>query len=648
MDQENSLLKPLQLGKFTLKNRIVFGPHRTNRVKNNCISDWNLNFYHDIAKGGAALIVVEAGCVLPFDYPYEKAINVWAEGSAEGYRKAADLVHRYDALMVAQLTHFGGQGSSSVSYRELWAPSPVPEVNTGEVPKVMEEEDIEQVIAGFASSAEKVCAAGLDGVEINAGQFSLLRQFLSPLTNFRTDSYGGSMENRARFCVETLRRVRQKIGSDSILGLRLCGDEYAPWGGLTPEQAAEIARYLVECGSIDYVTVEVGSIFSSHMTMASMRVPENYAVGPAMTLKNEINIPVCAAGSNVSTAQAVNILRDGLDMVEMTRALIADPLLPLKYSRGLDQEIKPCILCNQGCFTHSGMNPPLLCDINPAIGYGKSVEDKVSPEYSKKVYVIGGGPAGLEAAAVAAARGHKVILFEKHNLPGGRLRIAAKIQGNSHFQQGVDYLFQNARKQGVEFQMNSEFSLESLAEAAPDVIILATGSNPSPAPFAIDPDAVVIYPEEVLEGSAEVSGNVLVVDLQGSWPAIGSALSLVNKGCSLQIVSPDYFICSQLAANGEFVGLYQTAFGQGIKFIPQTEVVRIRKNSVEVKDKFSKESRVLSDIDYVVLAAPNYPNNKMYQSLQGRGIEIWTAGDCVAPRNYGSAVREGFQTGISI
>lgn len=652
MDKGSTLLSPLKLGRHKLKNRIVFGPHRTNRAECNSFSDWHIEYYRERARGGVGLIVTEGGCVLPFANSYEKALNVWAKGTIEGYKRIGQAVHENGSLVVAQLNHYGCQSNSGIGDRELWAPSPIPELNSGEVPKVMEEEDIEEVIAGFASSAEKISSVGLDGVEINIGQYSLLRQFLSPLTNLRTDKFGGVLENRARISIETLSRVRQKLGSELLLGVRLCGDEYAPWAGLTPEHCGEVARYLCEHPDtyIDYITVEVGSIFSVNMTMASMRHPEDYALNPARIIQKEVSVPVCATGSIVRPDLAESIVGEGIALVDMTRALIADPQLPIKYSNKLKEKIRPCILCNQGCFTHSATNPPLSCAMNPQIEFeGCYPKPKKVRQFDKKnIFVIGGGPAGLGTAAAAAERGHRVALFEKLSVPGGRLRLAAKLPGNQGFARGIDYLCQIARDHGVEFRLNCEFSQTILDEEVPDAIVLATGSKPSPVSLKRDPEAVVFRPEIVLEDPTKISGNVLIIDMEGSWPAIGTASLLVNRVSSIQIVSPDFFVCSQLAANGEFVRLYQEACQKGIKFMPQTEVTEIRKNSIEVIDKFSKQKEIIDNIDVVILASPNYPQNDLYKKLLGQGIEIWTAGDCVAPRSFAAAVREGFQIGTRI
>ena len=643
------LFDPLKIGKYTLKNRIVLGPHRTNFSVDHVPGNRHLQYYQRRAIGGTGMIVLEGASVHPSDFPYERAIFAFDDKVTVGYRRIAEALHAHSCLVLAQLTHCGGQADSTLSQTEVWAPSPVPEVNSGEIPKTMEKEDIEDVIEGFASAALRMQAAGLNGVEINAGQFSLLRQFLSPLTNFRTDEYGGSMENRARVCLDVLHKVREEAGPAFIIGLRLCGDEYAPWGGLTPEQSRDIATYLCRDGLVDYLTVEVGSIYSVHMTMASMRHHEDYAVEPARIISGAVKVPVCATGSILSVEMAERLVQGGMELVEMTRALIADPMLPSKEKENRDVEIRPCILCNQDCYVYSGMNPILSCAVNPCAGYEEESCVEIEPtNRPKNVIVVGGGPGGLQAAVNAAERGHQVILYEREEAVGGRIRLLAKIPGCARFQIIIDYLLRRAQSLGVEFYLGCEVNERDIKDAGPDAVIVASGRKWAPIPFEVERNVLILRPEEILKGNANVGHNALVVDLEGAWQAIGASLLLAERVDTVQIITPEMFVSSELAKNGEFVNWYQQAFQKGIGFIPQTELARVGRSTVEVVDKFSRESRTLTGIDTVVLAAPGLPEQRLYKSLLGKGFEIWAVGDCVAPRNLSAAIREGHQVGCRI
>jgi len=454
------------------------------------------------------------------------------------------------------------------------------------------------------------------------------------------------MKNRARICLEVLRRVREEVGQAFIVGLRVCGDEYAPWGGLRPEDSRDIVTYLLQDGLVDYLTVEVGSLYSVHMTMASMRHPEDYAIAAARTISESVKIPVCATGSIASVELAERIVQEGLEMVEMTRALIADPILPNNAQKAMGGQVTPCILCNQDCYVYSGMNPVLSCSVNPCAGYEEEDYAEMKPtRRPKRVVVVGGGPGGLQSAVKAAERGHQVILYERREAVGGKISLLAKIPGCARFQMIIDYLFKEAQRLGVEFHLGYRVSEDDITGACPDAVIVAAGRKWAPVPFEVEPNMSVFRTEEVLEGTADIGRNVLIIDLEGAWQAVGVALTLSERADSIQIITPEMFVSSELAKNGEFVNWYQQAFQKGINFIPQTEVVRADRSGIEVVDKFMREPRTLTGIDTIVLADSGLPEQYLYKSLVGKDIEIWAVGDCVAPRNLSAAIREGYQVG---
>lgn len=648
MKQAGKILSEIKIGGKTAKNRIVFGPHRTNFAEAHKPGEAHVRYYERRAQGGAGVIVVEGAVVHPSDYPYERAVFGFSDDVIPAYRRIAAAVHKYGSIVLAQLNHFGGQADSSLSRTEIWAPSAVPEVNSGEISKSMEKEDIREVLKGFVTATYRMKESGIDGVEINAGQLSLLRQFLSPLSNFRTDEYGGDITGRARFTKEVLENVRRAAGCDFIVGLRLCGDEYAPWGGLTPDDCRQIGAYLCENGWVDYLAVEVGGPYSVHMTRASMRYPEDYAAPPAEAMASAVDIPVCATGSISSVTTAERVLNAGIELVDMTRALIADPSFGVKIKSDLVDDIRPCILCNQDCYVFSGMNPVLKCAVNPEVGKeGNISRAKILGSKLKRVVVVGAGPGGLQAAVTAAERGHEVIVYEREEKPGGRVNLLSKIEGCGRYAEIIKHLERRALRSGVEIKLGQYADADKITKLYPDVVVVAEGRKLPPVPFTVEEGAEIRWPEDILAGG-ESAGNVLVIDLEGAWQAVGVGLALCDGNRKVQIVTPDLFVSSQLSKNGEFINWYQQAFQKGIEFIPQTQVTRVKGKAVDLVDKYSREAWTLTGIDTFVPAAPGYPNYRLYDALTGNGFEVLAVGDCVAPRNISAAIREGYQAGSTI
>ncbi len=370
----------------------------------------------DAPRGGCGTIVVEGASVHESDWPYERA--PLAARAEPGWAAIVAACRPHGALVLASLDHAGGQGSSAYSQAPLWAPSRVPEVASREVPKWMEPEDIAAVIDGFGAAAQRAVAAGCDGVEINAGQHSLIRQFLSGLTNHRDDEWGA---DRSHFARSVIGAVRRAIGPDVVVGLRLSCDELAPWAGITPEMAPGIAAELVDVG-VDHLVVTRGSIFSIEQTRPDFHQPPGFNADLAAAVKLEVDVPVFVQGSIVDVSQAETMTCDG---VEMTRAQIADPDLVAKVRAGEPERVRPCTRCNQTCQVRDARNPLVTCIGEPTSG--RETED---PDWyavartPRDVSIVGGGPAGLEAARVASTRGHRVVLIERQAQLGGMAAVA--------------------------------------------------------------------------------------------------------------------------------------------------------------------------------------------------------------------------------
>ncbi len=647
------LFQSLTIGSHEMRNRLIFGSHTTNLAHQNVLSQRHADYYAARAEGGAGMIVLEEHIVHPSDLPYEYALLGYLSATQATITNIAQRIHAHDALAIVQLTHNGQQSTSDHHQHEMWAPSPVPDVSSREVPKEMELADIRAVVAGFAQVAHTVAQAGADGVELQISDRSLLRQFLSPLTNQRGDNYGGSLENRLRIVYETLEAVKAALGSTSILGIRFCADELAPWAGLTPEQSLEIAKLLTATKQVDYMTITMGSILSTHMFpfQASMHVAPGYAVHLTQSIKAAVTIPVFAAGRIMNATQAEHILaEEQADGIEMIRPLIADANLPRLSQLGIDERVRPCIACNQGCQVRSTMNVTIGCNVNPNVLTAQPLPITTRPTRgSQKVCIVGGGPAGMEAARVAASRGRQVLLYERENALGGTVALAARGPGRGELQLITDYLQAELEQLGVEVHTGVEITAAQLLEQRPYAVIIATGAQTGtgllPIPGHDLPHVTDI--RHVLRGELPAGQRVIIIDETASH-GVASALEMVaSAGKSVEVVTEDYYVGRDLVATHDIVLFMQRALALNIAFTPHTSVVRIESGQVIVSDRFAEGERAIL-ADSVVLGTYERPAQDLYMVLKGRLPRVLRAGDCVTPRRIEHAIQEGHQAGSQV
>ncbi len=665
-----NLLSPLALRHHTARCRVLFGPHETNLGDGRAFSSRHAAYYRARAEGGAGIIVTEEASVHPTDWPYERCPD--AEGAGPGWADIAAACHPTGALVVAALGHSGGQGSSAYSQRELWSPSDEPEVNSREVPKVMEGADIDAVVAGFARAAATAAAAGLDGVEVNAGQHSLVRQFLSGLTNRRGDDYGA---DRARLARQVLTAVRAALGPDPLLGLRLSCDELAPWAGLTPELAADVARELAPL--VDYLVVVRGSIF----TVAETRPTGHHAAGFNLELAGAIRqaigatVPVVAQGSIVDADQADEALAAGrCDAVEMTRAQIADAALVAKLRRR--ESPRPCVLCNQWCRVRDNRNPIVSCIADPRAGH--ETTDPVEPAGQlptahpaagrplapsplggperPPLLVVGAGPAGLEAARVAARLGLPVTLWEATADVGGMARIVARAPGHHRFARLMEWLADDATAHGAELITGRAATDADLA-AWPGPVILATGGRPAPPGFEVDAGAVVLTPEAVLaaddaERAELVPESVVIWDPLGGPIAVGVAEALAWTGRRITFCTPDPIVGTLLSLTGDLPGANVRLQQAGIAIERRVLLRRVAPGTATVEHRFSAQRTEL-DAGAVIDCGHRLPADGLTDGPGGGPTGspragVVRVGDAVAPRTVGDAISEGRAAALAL
>ncbi|NOX23837.1 MAG: mycofactocin system FadH/OYE family oxidoreductase 1 [Actinobacteria bacterium] len=619
LPRDPALLSPLTLGESTAPNRVMFGPHVTNLARGRVLSERHSAYYESRARGGCGVIVTEELTVHASDWPYERAPA--AIDSDEGLANVVTAVKGHGSLLIAALGHTGLQGSSAYSQRELWAPSPVPDAATREIPKEMETTDIEAVIDGFRRAANVVRAGGADGVEINAGQHSLIRQFLSGLTNQRTDEYG---DDRLLFARKVIDAVREAVGN-KVVGLRLCCDEYAPWAGITPESATDIAIALAPV--VDYLVVTTGSIYSTGATRPDGHVPPGFSIDLATSIKEAVGeaTSVFAQGSIVDPSMAEAAIASGLDGVEMTRAQIADPDLVRKVGSG--ERVRPCVLCNQLCMCRDARNPIVSCVVEPSSGHETEDPDWYGVAQPRLITVVGAGPAGMEAARVAALRGHDVRLIETTSRCGGSLASVARLPGRHRFADFAAWLEREIR------HLDVVVDLETHAVGDLESAIICVGSRPGSPDFAIDDGATVLTPAQVLDGTDIVEGPVVVWDPLGAWEGTGVA-ELLSTSHPVTVVTPDFVVGRDLARTGDLAPANVRLHSAGVTLVKAARLRRVTRDHVEIEHRYGNTSETLPAV--AVVNADHRLPGEIPAGLENHA----RAGDCVAPRTVAEAILE--------
>lgn len=649
MSQFDYLFTPFKIGNVTVKNRIVFLPHFNALCNEDGMpSERDAYYFAERAKGGAGLIIMYAIAATRSGKMSERFIHGWDPKIIPALSKYADLVHEHGSKIFGQINH-GGHTTLVNPPQLLMAPTQMPEPSSPFNTKEMELEDIQEVIEGFAKTALHFKQAGFDGVEIKVAHDGLLRSFVSEYFNRRTDQYGGSFENRLRLPMEIIQAIRNEVGNDFPLGIRLCLDEFTAWG-YDLEYGIELAKAFEETGQVTYINTDAGTFSSFYMEIPPASVPAGFAVYMGAALKEVINLPIIAFGRINDPIQAEKVLADGhADLVGMARALIADPELPNKALQGEVEDIRNCIACNDGCIYQVMQDKAIRCIHNPAVGKERElgIGTLLQADKKKSIVVVGGGAAGLKVSEIAALRGHKVTLIEKNDKLGGQVLLGSKLPFRDQFQGVTSHLIKRVQSLGVEIMYNTEADVNTVMNLNPDAIIIATGSRPLglDIPGADQENVYNVY--DVIEGNAEVGDRVLFIDYNGHYKAAGVVELLATQDKHVNVITPMSFVGENLEP-GNRVMLYQRIMAMDVEMTPHYEVTAIEGDSATIKNCYTEEEVTIDGYDTFVYANHNSSIAELYFALKGKCPEVYRVGDSVSPRMIEQVIWEAEELGRAL
>lgn len=644
-----SLFQPLDIRGKRMKNRIMSSGHDTVLPEHEVVNDQLVAYQRERAKGGAGLIVLQVSGVHETARYTSHLLMATHDNCIPGYRRVAEACHEYDCLVFGQLFHPGREimetfdGLAPVAY----APSAIPNERFHVMPRSLDHAMIQDIVDGYAAAARRMYEAGMDGAEVVASHGYLPSQFLNPQTNQREDEYGAGSEGRQRFLVEVLDAIRASTGDDFVVGMRVSANEEDIYG-LEPNEALTAVQKLE--AQLDYVSITAGTSASLRGSMhiaPPMTFDNAYVALSSAPYHDSLSIPVFVTGRINQPHEAEKIIAAGqADVCGMTRAMICDPAMANKARDGLVDDIRACIGCNQACIGRFQRGYPISCIQHPETGRELSYGELRKTSTPKRVLVAGGGPAGMKAAAVAAARGHDVTLYESGRQLGGQALLAQLIPGRAEFGGIVTNLSREIELAGVKVVKNMAVNKAIVEDEKPDMVFIATGAEPYWPEFERDDEMTVTDAWTVLRNDAATGSSVLVADWRADWIAIGVAEKLASEGARVK-----------LAVNGVHAGESLQSYvrdhsvarikGLGVEILPCARLYGCAGDTVYMLNTANGDPMVLDGMDTLVLCQGHAPVADLADELDGV-VETVLVGDCLAPRTAEEAVYDGLRAAWAV
>ncbi|MBP5119640.1 FAD-dependent oxidoreductase [Pseudomonas protegens] len=638
------LFEPLQIRGKRLKNRIMSSGHDTSMPTDNLVNEQLIAYHRARAEGGVGLIVLQVAGVHDSARYTSHVLMATDDACIDGYRRLAETCHAHGTVVLSQIFHPGREIMESADglLAVAYAPSAVPNERFRVMPRALDQDMIDEIIQGYADAARRLHQAGLDGVELVASHGYLPAQFINPRVNRRTDGYNGELEQRLRFIREILGAMRASTDADFIIGLRISADERDP-EGLTEDESLAAVQLLQ--GQLDYVHIVAGtsaSLGGAVHIVPPMAVEAAYLAREAGTFKAKLSIPLFVTGRINQPQEAEAIIAKGqADVCGMTRALICDPQMPNKSDSGHSDDVRACIACNQACIGHFHKGLPISCIQHPETGRELLYGQPKPSARGKRILVVGGGPAGMKAAAVAAQRGHRVTLYEASAQLGGQIQLAQLLPRRSEFGGASTNLQREMQLAGVEVVRNTRVDRALIERENPDHVIIATGAQPYWPNFERGGDLQVVDAWQVLRDEVQLGRSVVVADWRCDWIGPGIAERLVRAGHQVQLAvngthcgeSLPLYVRDQMA--GE---LHKLA----IPIIPYARLYGCDDSTVYLQHTASGEPMLLENVDSLVLCQGHQSVDDLGQQLKGL-VPFQRIGDCLAPRTVEEAIHEGLK-----